>query len=267
MSSAKFSFTVSIEGIPFKIDWNPKIDGVLLDMRESGVDRKKVHMATVEVECEPQMRRILAVERIDKALSKIAFALGHSIKRGNEEYETILEPKFDKPRYGWGWHKQVRRGVIFRPVARFYAVVDYQTILETALAKINNVKPEKRIILTIALALYREALGIESPNIALIVFFSSITAIVRDTKSNHVLTSDLKKALQVVAKMEDDKFSQYFEELYGNAYGRSATDHGRVDITDPLVVGNATMYVNTMRYWTKSIIQNYIDANQTAPSS
>lgn len=63
--------------------------------------------------------------------------------------------------------------------------------------------------------------------------------------------------------MDADKFSAQFDRMYYDADWRSAVDHGWADITDPLTIGNATMYVSLMKFWTRSLITKYIDDNQT----
>ncbi|HEX9678695.1 hypothetical protein [Nitrososphaera sp.] len=257
----KWQITIALEGMPL-FAWKPfklQVDGIEIQLRRSADDGKDKPMASVEIETdEPEMIKILAFERIDKVLAKISFALGRSVTRTNEKYYLQLEPKSDAPKYDWGWqiHRTMMEGEAF-------AVADYENILNTTLARIANLSLEKRAVFNKAAALYREALSLENPNVALIIYFSSITPVVRDTLGvAKVTTEDLKRALQQVSTMEQAKFSDQFDRMYGNVDGRSAVDHGWADITDPLTFGNATMYVNLMMYWTRSLIRKYVDDNQ-----
>lgn len=255
LAIGKCIVTMPIEGLPFQLTGKMNVDGVEIDLHKSAYDHKQKPMASVEVESEVEMFRIVAIERIDKALAKIGFAYALPVKRGNEVYFAFIDPKPETPTKDWGWHQCSTNG-------KAYAVMDYQKVLKTSLSKLENMMPEKRAVFNKAAALYVEALRLENPTVALIVYFSSITAIARDTSSEQISTKALKETLRSVARMDEPKFSENFEQIYGNTYGRSAIDHGWADVTDPLTVGNATMFASLLRSWTRSLIQKYIDDNQ-----
>ena len=265
MTREKWQITVSLNGLPF-LTWKPfniQVDGVEIQLRKSGMDGEQKPMATVEIESDSEMTQIFAVEMIDKALAKISFALGRPVTRSDEKYYVQLEPKSDTPMHDWGWQW-------FRTNAmgEGFAMDDYETILQTSLAKIANLPPEKRAVFNKAAALYREAIRLDNPNVALIIFFSSITPIVRDSLGvEKVNTDDLKLALFPVSTMDEVKYSTLFHKMYGNVDGRSAVDHGWADITDPLTIGNATSYVSFVKRWARSLIQKYVDDNQPKSAS
>lgn len=252
--------TYALEGLPKLVKWEGQIDDVQFKIRESVIDKNEKLMASV-VSKGTDLLVIWAQEKIDTALFSLSFALGYPVKRSTERYTTFLEPKPNTPLYGWGFHSVMTEGELV-------ASEDWNAIVDRHVSKVANLTAEKRAVFTSAAALYREAIGIQNPLIATVVYFmaGSVIALAMYSKRDrydNLPSADLKAAYRTVARnTEDAKFQELIERFYGNDNGRCGVDHGHINIIDPLSVGNATVLLGLLRGWTRDLIRKFLDDNQ-----
>lgn len=247
--------------MPRLVRWEGKIEEVDFKVRRSAIDGTDKLMASVEVKGEFPLS-VKAKEEVDRALTILAFTFGYPVKRVEESYTTILEHDPGVPKVGWGYHRVVTASDAVR-------LLDWHMIMATRLSKIENLHSEKKEVLVKAMALYREALGIENPLIAQIVFFSAGAAVARamfperlDNRGN-LPTSALKEAYETVAgNTERYKFQELINKLYGDQNGRSGVDHGRINVINSLSVGNGTVLQPLLQGWTRALIIKFLDDNQ-----
>ena len=255
--------TFVLDGLPKLVKWEGQIDDVQFRIHESAIDKDEKLMASVVVKG-TDLALIRAQEQIDTALSSLSFAFGYPVKRSSERYTRVLEPEPDMPLYGWGFHRVITEG-------EAVALVDWNEIMDHHQSKVANLTPEKRAVFIRATAFYREAIGIENPLIATVVYFMAGSVIAlemcskRDRYGN-LSSAELKAAYKTVAaNTEDAKFQELIERFYGNDNGRCGVDHGHVNVIDPLSVGNATVLLGLLRGWTRDLIRKFLDDNQPPP--
>jgi len=219
--------------------------------------RENERVGTISMqETESQEAQVAALREITKSLHKLCFAYNTEamIKRDAGVYivDITNNPNVEKV---LGTFILRRSYVKWEP--------------KDTISKIKLISKDKIELLDLAFAYY--SLGYYDNPLRIEAFFSCLTVIIRNNlgipQKENVITSSLKNGIKDILMHRDSKFDNgKFEKAWQDCYGdeRCSIAHGRGSrLIDISKLPEHEQLVNTVHFWTREVIYDFIERNQS----